>query len=132
MLAAAAWIAMLVGSGFGERQAAAIARFSAVESSPERGAFHLSMPLDPCAHSWRGEGLLGVTQRLRWELHEFAGAADLDHLTFDVPRGACVSASMQAAYLAQAFPRHYPVCAAEFARGDLGAFKRCWGEGHSR
>ncbi len=74
-------------------------------------------PLDPCAKSRLGEGLVDVTGRLRGELHRFARV-----------RG-CVAPAVQVRFLLEAFPRHYPNCARRFMAGDLGAFQRCWGEG---
>lgn len=122
MISAAAWIALLVAAGFAAPQAQAIARYSAVEASPERAAFRPAMPLDDCANSRRGEGLLGVTKGLRWDLHIYGEKASWE----------CIPPETQAAYLAWAFPAHYPGCAARFAAGELGAFRRCWGGGRGR
>jgi hypothetical protein len=101
-------IALLVAAGFGEPQAKAITVYSVSQSGEQ---------LDPCATSWMGDGLFGLTQQLRRDLHREAGT-----------RG-CVPAKQQVAFVARAFAEHYPNCAARFARGDLHAFGRCFGLG---
>lgn len=122
MITASAWSALLIAAGFGAAQADAIARYSTIEASPDRGPYHASMLLDECSYSRLGESLLGVTGGLRGELHRYAGG-------LGNAWGYCVPAQLQAIFLAYAFPLHYPNCAARFARGDFGAFKVCWGEG---
>lgn len=95
---------------------------------PQAAAVHAYMvqatgpKLDVCANTSTGEGLGDLTGKLRGELHRFAR----------VPRNRCVPAELQVAFLAHAFPKHYPVCARKFTAGDLGALQRCWGEGRSR
>ncbi len=103
-----ALIALLVAAGFAEPQARAITIYSASQAGEQ---------LDPCATSWMGDGLFGLTQQLRRDLHRNVGT-----------RG-CVPPVQQVAFIARAFPEHYPNCAARFARGDLRAFARCFGLG---
>ena len=64
-----------------------------------------------------GDGLFGLTQRLRRDLHREAGT------------GGCVSAATQVNFIAHAWPEHYPNCAGRFDRRDLRAFARCFGLG---
>lgn len=100
----------------------------------------ISGPLDPCAYSRLGEGLVGVTGNLRGELHRFAiGQAGASRAGSEQSRSSahansmsCIPAQVQIAYLAWAFPLHYPNCAARFAQGDLSALDRCWGKGRGR
>ena len=103
-----ALIALLLAAGFAEPQARAITVYSASQAGEQ---------LDPCATSWMGDGLFGLTRELRRDLHRQAGT-----------RG-CVSPETQVNFVAHAFPAHYPNCAARFARGDLRAFSRCFGLG---
>jgi hypothetical protein len=73
--------------------------------------------------------LVDATRELRGELHRVAS------LTMQAGAGSretCIPAEVQIAFLKEAFPRHYPACAARFVAGDLAAFQRCWGEGKSR
>jgi hypothetical protein len=110
-MTAPALIALLIGAGFAQPQARAIAAYSQTQAGvyPE--------VMDPCATSWMGDGLFGLTQQLRRDLHREAGT-----------RG-CVSAQQQVAYVARVWPQYYPNCAARFAKGDLHAFARCFGLG---
>lgn len=101
-------IALLVAAGFAEPQARAITTYSASQAGEE---------LDPCATSRMGDGLFGLTQQLRRDLHREVGT-----------RG-CVPPVQQVAFIAHAFPEHYPNCAVRFAQGDLRAFSRCFGLG---
>ena len=103
--------AMLMASGFAQPQAKAIVHYAVGESR-----------LQVCAHSWMGEGLIGVAGKMRRRLHEYAR----------VPLGHCVPAETQIAFLAHEWPRLYPVCARKFAAGEAAAFRRCWGRGHRR
>lgn len=101
-------VALLLGVGFAHPQAEAITVYAQSQSGDQ---------LDPCARSWMGDGLFGVTQVLRRNMHKEAGT-----------RG-CVSPVQQVQFLARAWPKHYPNCAVRFAGGDLRAFRRCWGLG---
>jgi hypothetical protein len=107
-MTAPALIALLLGVGFQEPQAQAIAEYSSSQAGEQ---------LDPCATSSMGDGLFGLTQQLRRQLHREAGTH------------GCVPAAMQVNFIAHAWPEHYPNCAARFARGDLRAFARCFGLG---
>jgi hypothetical protein len=107
-MTAPALIALLIGAGFAQPQAAAIAAYSRSQAGPD---------IDPCATSWMGDGLFGLTQRLRRDLHREAGT-----------RG-CVSPKQQVAFVARVWPEYYPHCAERFAAGDLKAFSRCFGLG---
>jgi len=108
---AASLMALLVGVGFSQPQAEAITVYAHSQSGTQ---------LDPCARSWMGDGLFGVTRQLRRDMHSEAGTH------------GCVSPAQQVRFLAHAWPEHYPHCAVRFAGGDLHAFRRCWGlgEGH--
>ena len=103
-----ALVALLLAAGFAEPQARAIVEYSATQAGEQ---------LDPCATSWMGDGLFGLTRELRRDLHREAGTH------------GCVSPEQQVNFAARAFPEHYPNCAARFSRGDLGAFSRCFGLG---
>jgi hypothetical protein len=107
-MTAPALIALLMAVGFGKPQAEAIAVYSHSQSGSE---------LDPCASSWMGDGLFGLTQQLRYDLHRQAGTP------------GCVAPEQQVAFVAHAWPQYYPRCAARFAAGDLRAFSRCFGLG---
>jgi hypothetical protein len=107
-MTAPALIALLIGMGFQQPQAQAIAEYSKSQAGEQ---------LDPCATSWMGDGLFGLTRQLRRQLHREAQTA------------GCVAAATQVAFVARAWPEHYPTCAARFARGDLHAFRRCFGLG---
>ncbi len=107
-MTAPALIALLVGVGFQQPQAEAIAVYSASQAGRQ---------LDPCATSSMGDGLFGLTQQLRRDLHREAGTS------------GCVPAERQVNFIARAWPKHYPNCAARFARGDLRAFRKCFGLG---
>jgi hypothetical protein len=107
-MTAPALIALLIGVGFPEPQARAIAVYSSSQAGQQ---------LDPCAKSWMGDGLFGLTRELRRQLHREAGTQ------------GCVAADKQVAFVAHAWPRYYPNCAARFAAGDLPAFRRCFGLG---
>jgi len=111
MMTAPALIALLMGAGFAHPQAAAIA----VYSQSQAGVDHETM--DPCAQSWMGDGLFGLTRQLRRDLHREAGTQ------------GCVSAEQQVAFVAKVWPQYYPHCAERFANGDLRAFRRCFGLG---
>ncbi len=104
-------VALLLAAGFAEPQAHAITTYAHSQSGEQ---------LDPCATSWMGDGLFGVTRQLRRELHREAGT------------GGCVPPEQQVQFLARAWPEHYPQCSARFAAGDLAAFQRCWGLGFGR
>ena len=107
-MTAPALIALLVGVGFPPPQAEAIAVYSSSQAGQQ---------LDPCATSSMGDGLFGLTQRLRHDLHREAGTT------------GCVPAAAQVNFIAHAWPEHYPNCDARFARGDLRAFRKCFGLG---
>ena len=111
-MTAPALIALLIGAGFAQPQAEAIAAYSKTQAA---GVAESDM--DPCATSWMGDGLFGLTQQLRRDLHREAGT-----------RG-CVSPERQVAFVARVWPQYYPRCAARFAAGDLRAFSRCFGLG---
>lgn len=110
-MTAPALIALLMGVGFGQPQAAAIAAYSQTQA----GTYPDQM--DPCASSWMGDGLFGLTQRLRRDLHREAGTP------------GCVPATQQVSFVARVWPQYYPRCAARFAAGELHAFRRCFGLG---
>src|ERR1700751_2956414 len=105
---APALIALLVAAGFAEPQAKAIAVYSSTQAGEQ---------LDHCATSWMGDGLFGLTQQLRRDLHREAGTK------------GCVPAAAQVSFVAHAWPEHYPNCSIRFAGGDLRAFARCFGLG---
>jgi len=107
-MTAPALIALLMAVGFGKPQAEAIAVYSHSQSGLE---------LDPCASSWMGDGLFGLTRQLRRDLHREAGTP------------GCVAPEQQVAFIARAWPQYYPRCAARFAGGDLRAFQKCFGLG---
>jgi hypothetical protein len=100
---------MLLTAGFAQPQAKAIVAYAYGESR-----------LQVCAHSWRGEGLIGVAGVMRKRLHDYARMS------------GCVPAKVQIAFLAHEWPKSYPTCAERFRAGVLSAFKRCWGKGHRR
>ena len=110
-MTAPALIALLIGVGFAQPQAAAIAVYSQTQAGVDENE------MDPCARSWMGDGLFGLTQDLRRGLHREAGT------------NGCVSAEQQVAYVARVWPQLYPNCSARFANGDLRAFRRCFGLG---
>ena len=110
-MTAPALIALLIGAGFAQPQAEAIAVYSLTQAGLD------DYQMDPCAKSWMGDGLFGLTQQLRRDLHREAGTP------------GCVPAVQQVAFIAHAFPEHYPNCAVRFAEGDLHAFRRCFGLG---
>jgi hypothetical protein len=110
-MTAPALIALLIGAGFAQPQAQAIAAYSQTQAGVDENE------MDPCATSWMGDGLFGLTQQLRRDLHREAGV-----------RG-CVPAEQQVAYVARVWPQYYPNCSARFAKGDLRAFSRCFGLG---
>ena len=110
-MTAPALIALLLAAGFAKPQAQAIATYSQTQAGVDQDT------LDPCARSWMGDGLFGLTQDLRRELHREAGTK------------GCVSADQQVAYVARVWPEYYPRCAARFAAGDLRAFRKCFGLG---
>jgi hypothetical protein len=107
-MTAPALIALLIGAGFAQPQAEAIAVYSNSQSGQQ---------LDPCASSWMGDGLFGLTRQLRRDLHRQAGTQ------------GCVPAQQQVQFVAHVWPQYYPRCAARFAAGDLRAFSRCFGLG---
>jgi hypothetical protein len=113
-MTAPALIALLIAAGFAQPQAIAIADYSHSQAGVDQDGQRL---LDPCAKSWMGDGLFGLTQQLRRALHATAGT-----------RG-CVPPETQVAFVAQVWPEYYPHCAARFAAGDLQAFRRCFGLG---
>jgi hypothetical protein len=110
-MTAPALIALLIGVGFTQPQAEAIAVYSHSQSGLDPDE------LDPCASSRLGDGLFGLTQQLRFDLHREAGTT------------GCVSAEEQVQFVARVWPEYYPHCAARFAAGDLQAFRRCFGLG---
>jgi hypothetical protein len=122
-------IALAMMTGWPAPQAVAIGHYAWRATHLDRH-FSFSSPVDPCAHSRLGEGLVDVTANLRGELHRFAAASAIDPRAR--PDSSCVPAEAQLAYLRAAFPKHYPQCAAQFDKGDLGALQRCWGDGHGR
>ena len=107
-MTAPALIALLIGAGFAQPQAEAITVYSKSQAGEQ---------IDPCARSWMGDGLFGLTRQLRRDLHREAGTQ------------GCVPAVQQVAFVARAWPHYYPHCAARFAAGDLPAFRRCFGLG---
>jgi hypothetical protein len=107
-MTAPALIALLIGAGFAQPQAEAIAVYMKSQAGED---------MDPCATSWMGDGLFGLTRQLRRDLHREAGTS------------GCVSAEQQVAFVARVWPQYYPNCAARFAAGDLRAFRRCFGLG---
>ena len=104
-------IALLIGVGFAQPQAQAIAVYSYSQSGLKRDE------MNPCASSWMGDGLFGLTRKLRRDLHREAGTE------------GCVSPKQQVSFVARVWPIYYPHCAARFAAGDLPAFRRCFGLG---
>jgi hypothetical protein len=104
-------IALLIGAGFAQPQAEAIALYSQTQAGVDR------YTLDPCATSWMGDGLFGLTRELRRDLHREAGTQ------------GCVPAAQQVQFVARVWPQIYPRCAERFASGDLRAFRRCFGLG---
>ena len=110
-MTAPALIALLIGAGFAQPQAQAIAAYSLTQAGLDETR------MDPCATSWMGDGLFGLTQQLRRDLHREAGT------------WGCVPAEQQVNFVARVWPRYYPRCAARFAAGDLRAFHRCFGLG---
>jgi hypothetical protein len=110
-MTAPALIALLIGAGFAQPQAEAIAAYSQTQAGVDQEE------MDPCARSWMGDGLFGLTQQLRRDLHREAGTQ------------GCVSAEQQVAFVARVWPQYYPRCSARFAAGDLRAFRKCFGLG---
>lgn len=110
-MTAPALIALLISVGFAQPQAEAIAVYSQSQAGLDR------YQMDPCARSWMGDGLFGLTQQLRRDLHREAGTP------------GCVPAEEQVNFVARVWPQIYPRCAARFAAGDLRAFSRCFGLG---
>jgi hypothetical protein len=110
-MTAPALIALLLGAGFAQPQAEAIAVYSLSQAGLDQ------YQMDPCASSWMGDGLFGLTQQLRRDLHRQAGTP------------GCVPAEQQVSFVARVWPQYYPHCAARFAAGDLRAFRRCFGLG---
>jgi hypothetical protein len=114
-MTAPALIALLLAVGFAKPQAEAIEAYSYSQSGVDQdGERRL---LDPCATSWMGDGLFGLTQQLRRALHQEAGTQ------------GCVAPEAQVAFVAHVWPQYYPRCAGRFAAGDLRAFRRCFGLG---
>jgi len=114
-MTAPALIALLLAAGFAKPQAEAIAAYSYSQSGVDQNGERVL--LDPCAKSWMGDGLFGLTQQLRRALHEEAGTQ------------GCVAPEVQVSFVARAWPEHYPHCAARFSAGDLRAFGKCFGLG---
>jgi hypothetical protein len=110
-MTAPALIALLIGAGFAQPQAEAIAVYSQTQAGLDQ------YQMDPCARSWMGDGLFGLTQQLRRDLHREAGTS------------GCVPPERQVQFVARVWPQYYPHCAARFAAGDLHAFRRCFGLG---
>jgi hypothetical protein len=113
-MTAPALIALLMAVGFGEPQAKAIADYSHSQANADQDG---ERRFDPCATSWMGDGLFGLTRQLRRDLHIEAGT------------NGCVPPEAQVAFIAHAWPQYYPHCAERFAAGDLRAFRRCFGLG---
>lgn len=106
-ITASALFGMLMAAGiFQPPQARAVVAFAAINH------------YEPCAASWMGEGLFDVAGTLRRQMHTETGY-----------RG-CVPAGLQVAFMV----RHWESrsCRRIFDAGDLSAFRRCWGLGHSR
>src|ERR1700683_2167406 len=104
----------LIAAGFGQPQAVATEAYPHSQSGIDQNGERL---LDPCAKSWMGDGLFGLTRALRRDLHREAGIA------------GCVPAAAQVSFIARAWPEYYPHCAARFAAGELRAFYCCLGVG---
>jgi hypothetical protein len=113
-MTAPALIALLMAAGFAQPQAVAIEAYSHTQAGADQDGERL---LDPCASSWMGDGLFGLTRDLRRDLHAQAGT------------NGCIAAEQQVAFVARAWTTYYPHCAARFAAGDLRAFARCFGLG---
>jgi len=111
-MTAPALIALLIAAGFAQPQAAAIEAYSHTQAGSDQDSERL---LDPCATSWMGDGLFGLTRELRSALHAEAGTK------------GCVAADRQVAFVARAWPVYYPHCAARFAAGELRLFSKCFG-----
>jgi len=111
-MTAPALIALLIGAGFAQPQARAIAAYSQTQAAGSE-----QEEMDPCATSWMGDGLFGLTRQLRRDLHREAGT------------NGCVRPEQQVAFVARVWPQYYPRCASRFAAGDLRAFARCFGLG---
>ena len=127
-------IALAMQLGWAHPQAEAIAHYAWRATHLDR-TYSLDSPLDPCAKSVLGEGLVDATGTLRGELHRFAttpGEPTRTPRSQPIAPGSCVPAEVQLAFLKEAFARHYPACSAMFDAGDLGALQRCWGDGRSR
>ena len=60
-----------MAAGFAKPQAEAIEAYSFSQSGVDQAGERRL--LDPCATSWMGDGLFGLTQQLRRGLHEEAG-----------------------------------------------------------
>lgn len=100
---------MLIATGvFGAPQANAVADYM------ERGS-----RFDPCAYSKLGESLLDVAGIMRTRYHAELGSG-------------CVDPKRQVEWLAATWPKLYSECRKRFDAGDLNAFQRCWGYGHSK
>lgn len=113
-MTASALIALLVSVGFAEPQAHAIEHYAVSQAGYETDGEDI---LDPCAKSWMGDGLFGLTKDLRRSMHAEAGT-----------RG-CVPPEEQVRFIAHAWPEYYPNCAAKFAAGNLRLFSKCFGLG---
>jgi hypothetical protein len=102
-------LSLLLATGaFALPQAEAVVQFARVNG------------LDPCVASWMGEGLFDVAGPLRRALHAEEGQG-------------CVSPEDQVRFLVRHWTTpYYARCRSVFDRGDLGAFRRCWGLGRSR
>ena len=114
MVTASALIALLVSAGFSQPQAKAIENYVHSQAGVDADGERL---MDPCATSWMGDGLFGLTRSLRRSLHAEARTS------------GCVAPETQVQFVVHAFPEHYPHCAARFDAGDLRAFRRCFGLG---
>lgn len=107
-ISAGALIAMLLGTGVFELpQAQAVVAYAQRESG-----------LDPCAKSWMGEGLFGLSGKLRREQHDEAGMS------------GCVPVEHQIEFMVAKWSER--ACRVRFDAGDLSAFQRCWGRGRQR
>jgi len=114
-MTAKAFVVLAMAAGFHPPQAEALHYFAWRAAGPDRAHWRTST-LDPCAHSWRGEGLFDVSGPLRRRYHRDLGPG-------------CIAADRQVAWFAQIWRVEYPRCATRFAAGDLTALQHGWGDG---
>lgn len=106
-ITASALLSMLLATGaFQKPQAEAVVQFAAMNH------------YQPCAASWRGEGLFDVSGTLRRQMHAETGYA------------GCVPSGLQVAFMVE----HWRTmkCRHRFDVGDLAVFRECWGLGRAR